>query len=271
MRSTLRAALRLSAVGLPLLSVAARAHRIVPSGGTASFRGLVVRQSDGGPIMGADIWLIAANRHARTDTSGTFAIDSVAPGSQLVQIRAIGFEARRDTVTVPAGASVERRYDLVSRAAILDTVRTVAPERAYISPVLRAFESRRLSGEGGHFISDSVLRTNDNSTLANVVRGRIPGVTFERGRLVSTRKTCRGPALSLCTRADCYVAIYVNGVLEFRSQMTDLPGVEAPDLSRMNVSDYAGVEFYADASSAPIGMHPDDDGCGSLWLWTREK
>jgi hypothetical protein len=39
----------------------------------------------------------------------------------------------------------------------------------------------------------------------------------------------------------------------------------------MNVSDFAGIEFYADNATAPSGMNSDDEGCGSVWLWTREK
>jgi hypothetical protein len=166
----------------------------------------------------------------------------------------------------------------VAQAATLDTVHTIAQQQRYLSPALRAFEDRRLSGNGGHFISDRVLRRNENSTLANVIRGRIPGVTFSGPFLVSSRKQCNGPAFAgACRAPNCYVAIFVDGVLEFRSQMAaeirDQTQLRAtiPDLAHLNVSDYAGVEFYADAASAPIGMHSDDDGCGSLYLWTREK
>ncbi len=50
--------------------------------------------------------------------------------------------------------------------------------------------------------------------------------------------------------------------------MVDQP----PDLAKMGVTDLAGIEYYADAASMPIDMHSaTDEGCGSLWLWTREK
>jgi hypothetical protein len=40
----------------------------------------------------------------------------------------------------------------------------------------------------------------------------------------------------------------------------------------MGVTDLAGIEYYAGGASMPIDMHSaTDEGCGSLWLWTREK
>src|SRR6185312_4205054 len=132
---------------------------------------------------------------------------------------------------------------------------------------------------GAHFISDSTLRRNENTTLANLVDSRVPGAMLKpmvvpgKGyimALVSTRKSCAGLALlhPRCTDPSCYVAIYLDGVLRFSSKL----GLDPPDLSRdYNIGDLAGVEFYAGGAASPVGMHSDDDGCGSLWLWTRER
>jgi hypothetical protein len=72
------------------------------------------------------------------------------------------------------------------------------------------------------------------------------------------------------------VEIHLDGVLIYYPEMTEKhphdPSFQPPDLSKMGVTDLAGVEFYADAASMPIDMHSaTDEGCGSLWLWTREK
>ena len=253
------------------------AQNAATSSAGGNFSGVVLRRADSAPIAGAEIWLISADQHTVADSAGRFSFVHLPPGAYLFEVRAIGYHVHDDTVTIGAGQSVVRRFVLGSATATLDTVRTVAAARQYISPALRGFEERRLSGNGGHFIPDSVLRNNDNETLANVIREWIPGVTFSGPYLVSTRKQSKGPALTISRVMDCYVAVYIDGVLEFRAQMArearnpeELRAM-LPDLGRMNVSDYAGVEFYADAASAPIGMHSDDDGCGSLYLWTREK
>ena len=177
----------------------------------------------------------------------------------------------RDSVNRATAPSIQR----------LDAVRSVANESKYVSPMLRGFEERRLSAHGGRFITDSVLRANENTVLANVISGRVPGVSLTTGSggarwLVSTRKPCRGLAFRVCTVPDCYVEIHVDGVLIYYPEMTTRdpknPGFQPPDLSKMGVTDLAGVEFYADAASMPIDMHSStDQGCGSLWLWTREK
>ena len=127
-----------------------------------------------------------------------------------------------------------------------------------------------MSRQGGHFISDSILRANENNTLLNLITSRIPGVSRVARPLVSTRKPCRGLAFRVCTHQDCFASIYVDGVLQYRAQMAE-NGAQPPDLTAIDVHNLAGLEFYADGASAPAGMHSHDDGCGSLWIWTREK
>jgi hypothetical protein len=242
----------------------------------AVLRGVVVTQTDGSPVAAADVWLTSLDVHARTDSAGSFVATGLAPGVQLVQIRRLGYAVLRDTLTLVAGHETSRRFTLTMQANTLDTVRTVAAERKYISGRLRGFEERRLSKQGGYFVTDSALRKNEGSTLPNIVSSRVPGlkvVNLLRTQvLVSTRKLCRGLVFqNKCgANPDCFVSIYMDGVLYFTAQMAET-GATPPDLSKLNVGDLAGAEFYADGASAPAGMHTNDDGCGTLWLWTREK
>jgi hypothetical protein len=223
-------------------------------------------------VSGAEVWAISLDRHARTDSSGEFRFDGLAGGQLLVEIRHIGFDVLRDTIVVERGRETSHRFALTPNVQPLDTVRAVAKESTYISPMLRGFEERRLSHQGGQFISDSVLRANENTTLANIL-GRIPGATITTGPklrrvLVSTRKPCNGPAFRVCTHPDCYVEIHLDGVLIYYPGSGEGP----PDLAKMGITDLAGIEYYAGGASMPIDMHSStDQGCGSLWLWTREK
>jgi hypothetical protein len=239
---------------------------------SARLHGVVTNQNGKTPVAEAEVWFVSLDRRTRTDSTGEFRADGLPPGQLVVEIRHIGFDARRETITLDAGKETMRRFSLAPNVQPLDTMRSVAKESTYISPLLRGFEERRHAGQGGRFISDSVLRGNENTTLANIL-GRIPGTTITAGPrmsrvLVSTRKPCYGPALRACSRPDCYVEIHIDGVLIYS------PGIggEIPDLAKMGVTDLAGIEFYADAASMPIDMHSStDQGCGSLWLWTREK
>jgi hypothetical protein len=236
-------------------------------------RGRVVR-SDGTPILDADVWLIATDQHARTDSTGAFRVAGLAPRQELVEIRHLGFDVRRDTIMVSAEHENVRTYTLLPSGTTLDTVHTVAGQQKYISGPLKRFEERRLSHQGGHFVSDSTFRRNENTTMANLLESRISGVTLVSRNfgmmLVSTRKPCKGLVFQNSCKGvpNCYVAIYLDGTLYYSTKTGGSP----PDLSKVfTPSDFAGAEYYADGGSAPAGMHSDDDGCGSLWLWTRER
>jgi Carboxypeptidase regulatory-like domain len=275
------AAIAATAVSRP--SIAQRGDR--PTADSASratrLRGVITSRGDDSPVKGVDVWAVSLDRHAQSDSAGAFRFDGLPAGQLLFEFRRVGFDVRRDTITLEAGKELFRRVSLASNAQRLDTVRTVAGEQQYLSPALRGFEQRRLSGNGGRFISDSVLRANDSKTLADVLRGRMAGATVTTGFrgarvLASTRKQCFGPVVTECSGNMCYVEIHVDGVLVYYPNMTEHrvkdPTFQPPDLSRMAVTEFAGVEFYADAASMPIEMHTSsDEGCGSLWLWTREK
>jgi len=245
-----------------------------PNGG--ALRGQVIDHKDGAGVFGAEVWLVPSGSRLMTDSAGGFLFAGLAPGGYIIQIRHIGFRVTRDTVSVSADHETVRTYSLNAEATALDTVRTVAKQRSYISPRLQAFEERRLSGQGGHFISDSVFRRNENTTMANLIESRMPGLTAIGGKtLASTRKRCAGLAFhGQCKGMGCYVTIYVDGTLYYTPPppLSSGASMPPPDFSRaFNASDFSGAEFYADGASAPAGMHSNDQGCGTLWLWTRER
>ncbi|HWH53638.1 MAG TPA: carboxypeptidase regulatory-like domain-containing protein [Gemmatimonadaceae bacterium] len=252
----------------------------------AVLRGRVVRQSDAAPIVGADVWVASVDRHATTDSSGGYRIPGLRPGAALIQVRHVGFDVERDTVNLSIEHENVRTYALAPQSTTLDTVRTIAGKQQYLSPQLRGFEERRLSGQGGHFVSDSVLRRNEAMTLASLITSYVPGVTALAGKtLVSSRKACMGLVFmhnKACSAGspDCYVTIYLDGALYYTPPPADAVdathsgtiGVAPPDLTReILVSNLAGAEYYADGTIAPGNMHSNDQGCGTLWLWTRER
>ncbi len=264
----------LLALGLPLGAQRATSGPRDSSAGravAAVLQGVVISRSDSTPLRGVDVWLVSIDRHQATDSLGRFRFVDLAPGPLVFEVRRIGFVVRRDTVTLESGAEVTRLYALLPTAQVLDTVRTFAGQQRYLSPALRGFEERRLSGEGGYFVSDSVLRRNEGSTLTNIISSHMPGLMQIHGVLVSSRKQCRGPALQGCSSPNCYVSIFVDNVLLYQARMA-ADHVPPPDLAKeFDVTEFAGAEFYPGGASAPVSMHANDDGCGTLWLWTRER
>jgi hypothetical protein len=240
---------------------------------SARLRGHVTRGGDNTPVAGAEVWLPAFDRRAKSDATGAFVFDTLPVGYTLIQIRDLGFALQRDTITLAAGSETTRDFTLYSLATQLDTVHTVASATKHISPAIRAFESRRASGGSGYFISDSTLRRYDNSNLGSIIMSRASGVNLVPGRmgasyLVSSRKKCTGPVLlNSCTTPNCFVTTYIDGVRVY-SGTTDGP---PPDVTRIAVSELAGVEFYPSSGTGPVEYNATDSGCGTLLLWTRER
>lgn len=243
---------------------------------SGAFHGRVVRTSDRTGVAGAEVSFPSLGASTVTDSAGAFRFAALPVGLQAIQVRHLGSSIWRDTVTIAADGSVVRTYVLTDAPPTLDTVRAIAGKVAYRSPALRGFEERRLSHAGGYFVSDSVFRQNENTTMANIIQTRVPGISWgyfgAHKVLISGRKPCRGLAFRACsTKQDCFVAIYVDGTLYYNAKMAD-EQIPFPDMEKdFNPANFAGAEYYAGGASMPMGMHPDDDGCGSLWLWTRER
>ena len=178
-----------------------------------------------------------------------------------------------------SGLSAQQKLDTVK-------VRAEAPPN-YISPALRGFEERRMKGMG-KFISEKELRANDHRPLPDVLT-KIPGIRmaryFSNTYVVNTRSggaaagrgalggatggTGGGGRLGLNDppRA-CYAAIYVDGMRLYSGG-----GGEPPvDVQRLQVREYAGIEYYAGGASIPEQFNQTKGSdCGTLLLWTRER
>ena len=263
-------------------------------GDGASVSGRVLRAGDGAPVADADVWTVVGDVHTRTDSAGRFHLLGLQRGPQLLQVRRIGFAAKRDTITVRAGEQSTREFRLESQVVELDTVRTKVGTVKYMSPALQGFEQRRITGQG-HYISEAEMRKNDNGSVASIMRSRIPGIMMISYKGGDYATSTRGHAAILVDPNDsrsprgCWVAVYIDGTAIYTGA-NDLPQADtgrkrtgevatpavsmfapAPDMSRLPVSDFAGVEFYSDAT-LPIQFNAFRfTNCGSLFLWTRER
>jgi hypothetical protein len=273
---------RILAVLLSGLALAPAAHAQ-----SSAIVGIVTADSAGTNALGGALVTIAGTPiSTRTNWMGEYRLGGLAPGQYVIGVQFIGYRPRHDTITV---ASAESRRDFVLdvEPVKLDSVVSTSPRpRQWISPRLRGFEERRASS-GGYFISDSILRKNENRTLADVLGTYLAGIAFARqigdaAYAFSSRSAKSGkfaflgggvPSHDLQHRlipAKCYVTVYLDGVLVYDLGLqgggTDAP---PPDINHYRVSDFAGVEFYAGEASTPVQFR--SSGCGTLLLWTREQ
>ena len=257
-----RYAAALSVLSLPFSIYAQQLHGVVRDGAAAV------------PIAGAELSIRSQQRTTRTLPDGSFTLTDLRTGTYLIEIRYPGFAPQRDTITFGQGVRLERDYTLTRLTATLDTVRSTATVQKYRSPNLRGFEERRAAGFG-YFIPDSVMRLHDSDALSKLLIQRLPNVVLARGAggtayLMTNRKRASGPVF-LAPRngqADCYVTLYIDGVLTWHYGLDSL---SRPDMNLIEINQFAGVEFYASAATLPAWISHTNNDCGVLLLWTREK
>ena len=77
----------------------------------------------GRAIAGARVRLLGTRHVAQSDARGNFALDSVAPGLQVVEARRIGFATTTVSVDVPTSGPAHVTITLKQSVRELDTVR----------------------------------------------------------------------------------------------------------------------------------------------------
>jgi len=233
-------------------------------------------ETSGEPVAAARVLDISTGMSAETSLSGAVALFFLPDGGGLVRIQKIGYEPQ----TLPVAISPRDTSPItiiMHRVTELPAVVAKAQETShYISPHLQGFEERRKKGFGT-FIGDSVLRLNEGHPLANVLMSRAPGIIVRQGA---------GSATYLLQSPHCVGGgppqVYLDGVPLSPDPPPNLGTVgrttrpvsmaKVPfDLTRFDVGNLAGVEWYPDGDMAPVEFGGTSERCGLLLLWTRER
>jgi hypothetical protein len=232
----------------------------------------VFDEQTGDPIESVEVSDVLNGNKSLTTKTGTISLFFLPEGGSLIRLRKVGYEMQTFLVAISPADTTPITATL-TRATQLATVVVTDSAPKYISPGLRGFEERHSKGFG-QFIDEAEMRKNDEKTLAELLVARMPGLTRVAGRggatyIVSSRKSCSGPALGAgCRAPNCFVAVYVDGVRTFDAGMN---ASQLPDFGRLNSRDYAAAEFYAGGASVPVEYNATNGGCGVLLLWTRER
>ena len=221
---------------------------------------------NGNAVPEAEVWLVPADTSVATDSTGRFRIAGLRAGQQIVQIRRIGYAVKRDTVTLRARAETQRDFSL-DGVPELDTVRTLGAARKYDAPRLQDFERRRLSGQGGYFVSEDELRELESISLPSILRTRIIGAQIDtrEGRQLLASRLAVGrmdPRSRLC-----YASVFLDGISLYAGEVNASP----PDLASILPISLSGVEYYRGGASLPLQYKNTKNDCGTLLLWTRGK
>jgi hypothetical protein len=190
-----------------------------------------------------------------------------------VRLRKVGYEVQTFPVSI-SPADTTPMTVIIRRAVTLPTVTVKDSAPVYRSSALRTVADRMQSHNGGYFINEAEMRRHDESTLANTMISRLPGLTTQVGPrgetwMRSSRTPCLHPTMKGgCRNPDCYVAVYQDGVKMFDPVSSS--AAQRVDFSRISSIDFAIAEYYPGGSSAPAEYGGANAPCGVLLLWSRE-
>ncbi|HEY4219309.1 MAG TPA: carboxypeptidase-like regulatory domain-containing protein [Gemmatimonadaceae bacterium] len=245
--------------------------------------GTVARDSMGSVVGQAQVQLPALNRSATTNWLGEFEFSDVPPGRYAVTVRAIGFEPLSDSLVVTPGGRVDA--DIILTAAPVNlaaqhTTATVVEKRLPIG--LQEMEDRRKTHLGGYFVTDSMLRANNEAQLTEFI-GKIPHISQELSTsgpgtyLANGREQGNGMGVAHAgvdtssfktfPHGMCYINVFVDGVPYFLGPATERN--PPPDFGSLWAHEYSGIEYYPSGATIPAQYNGTKSSCGVMLLWTR--
>jgi hypothetical protein len=212
--------------------------------GTATLSG-TVRRADGMPVQAALVRIADAAPVTFTDSLGQYTLTDLPAGSQLLEVKRLGYFAAGLNVDLRNGES-SRRDVRLSRVVSLDSVHVVA-ERLD----MQDFELRSKGGFGHHLRAEDIAKRGV-SDLASLVR-QMPGFRVEgRGAdaLVYSAHASEVRGLRACR---------VNVVID---------GNQFLEVGLLNPDDVRAMEFYTTGMGAPPYFYSD---CGLIVIWTKRR
>ena len=232
-----------TAPGAPTIAAAAR-HKAVLKG--------TVRKEGGDPLSGAQVLVLGSSAITEVTASGAFQLDSLPGGTHMVEIRAIGFDRRREAVELNPDQPATLDVRMKQVATIIQELNVTAKAAE------SEFDTRKARNNGGYFITaDDIERRNTLRTedLFRAVPGLnvVPSGGFDY-QVVSSRGV--GISGKLCSPD-----FFIDGVrTEVDPQIAG--GIPA------NPSDIYGIEVYNSAILAPA-EYQTQGSCGVIAIWTK--
>lgn len=212
-----------------------------------------VVDSTGEGLSGAEITLVKSDKFRTiTGDSGAFRIAGLPAGTDVFNVRRIGYESASFTAVLKPGRTHRATMTLTASAQPLPTV-SVA-DTATQTHWLDQFQRRRSSNRGTFITRDQIVRSG--ARVGTDVLRTVPGV-----RIVPLRRGVgnqvvmnRGSGARTCTPA-----MFVHG-LPYSGTLDDFLA-----------DDIEALEVYVGVSEIPPELDKVGRGiCGAIVIWTRD-
>jgi hypothetical protein len=222
----------------------------------------VVRNAQGVPIQGAEVWIDGTDHRVVSNDSGEYRIDGVPSGKSKVMVRRIGFHPDSKRLTLAPGDTKQVKFVLDGMLEELDAVLVTAREGS--NGRMQEFWARRMVGLGVFITRSEIERLRPGQT-ADLFRS-VLGIRIisrpEGTRLVSGRSgISASPRGNSAASNACAMQYYVDGIF-----MT--PGTFSVD--EIVPVQLEAIEVFRGPSEIPARFRQGDTGCGLVVIWTRE-
>ena len=244
-------------------------------------RGSVRGDSSGAPVPNADIWLDGTTVRTKAGPLGSYRLATTGVGTFRLMVRAVGFRPLAIDAILAGPDTLDVDLVLTPMAVQLAPleVTTAAPKN--FSARMREFEERRSAGFGRFLDRDLLARYHGPVTTALGTIGGIrlvplpckAGYAVATGRgnvnLSNAPNFCRGPNGTYPMPPDCYLSVYVDGVLvwSYGNWGSEPP----PNMDEIMALELQAVEVYRGSSELPIRYQGTNSACGAVLFWTREQ
>ena len=216
---------------------------VVPITGTASVAG-VVRTANGQPLSEAVVRVLGAAAESRTDGRGMFSLAALPAGTQVLEVRRVGYLVAHERVELRSGRTVDAEVAL-QRIVALDSVRVLARRNRYRE---NTEQLRRQGGFGTYMNASQIERfpAAESSDLFVRMGLRVSGTGMDAKVYVQ-----RG--LTSIMMGPCPMNVIIDG---FPNQ----------DVNLVRPEDIAQIEVYKGPGSAPVEYQ---SACGVIVIWTK--
>jgi len=258
-------------VGADVASGGAHAHA------QTRVHGTIRDSTQGTPLPLVEVLVEGMNLSTRTDAQGRYSL--VIPlGFHTLHFRRVGYHPLTRQLRLNSQDPLQYDLTMLSQAQRLDSVQVVAPARPPSWPP--GIEDRKKEGFG-QFVTDSMLRRFEHSTLSNLLQSRVRTVRFKRmmGRNVAfSSRGGRASAGPGGPPQDCYYSIWLDGMQIWQTSdyyfdpsnpAAGMQGLPPPDLDRFRVANLEDVEIYS-AANVPA-QYRSGTVCGVILLWSRTQ
>jgi hypothetical protein len=211
--------------------------------GTAGLTGMV-RAPSGQPLSDAQVRVLDAAGAAMTDSLGSFTLSNLPGGTQVMEVRRLGYALGQVPVELRSGRTVHQTVTL-TRFVSLDSIKVVARRSQY-----REYESRARRAGFGRFLSQEDLEKRNAREMTDLVR-TMPGFRVEGAGFSAKVVSSRG-AISF-RQATCETNIVIDGL-------------QHQDINLIDPHDVGAMETYSSSAGAPVQY---DSQCGVIVIWTK--